>query len=89
MSMKKKYNIFIPCEEAQHTCDKSQYKESTLMEQLRLNIHLVFCKACQKYTIKNNKLTKLINKEKASAENMNRKEKSELQQIFNKELSKQ
>ena len=89
MSMKKKYNIFVPCEEAQHTCDKSQYKEATLMEQLRLNIHLVFCKACQKYVASNNKLTKLINKEKATTKTMDKSEKKELEQLFNKELSKQ
>ena len=89
MSMKKKYNMFIPCEEAQHTCDKSQYKEASLMEQLKLNIHLVFCRACQKYVATNNKLTKIINKGKTPVNNMKSKEKIELEQLFNKELSKQ
>lgn len=60
--MSKKNKIFIPCDEANHVCDKNQYKEANLWEMIKLNIHLMYCKACRKYTINNTKLTKAINK---------------------------
>ncbi|WP_378177981.1 glycine dehydrogenase [Aquimarina sp. SS2-1] len=52
--------IFVSCEDANHICDKSQYKESSFWEKVKLNIHLIYCKACRKYTAKNTKLTKLF-----------------------------
>jgi len=84
--MKKKYDTFIPCEEAQHTCDKSQYGEASLFEKIRLNIHLIYCKACRNYTAKNTKLTKLVTNGKVQI--MNADEKKDLETLFKKELSK-
>lgn len=60
MSAKKK--IFVSCEEANHFCDKNQYREATLREKLLLNIHLIYCRACRKYSANNVKLRKLIKK---------------------------
>ena len=48
------------CHEANHICDKSQYKEATLLEKIKLNIHLIYCRACRKYSARNGKLTKMI-----------------------------
>lgn len=58
--MSKKNKIFIPCEEANHVCDKSQYKEASLWEMIKLNLHLLYCNACRKYTKNNTKLTNLF-----------------------------
>ncbi len=58
--MSKKNKIFVACEEANHVCDKTQYKDATLWEKIKLNIHLIYCSACRKYTKNNNKLTKAI-----------------------------
>lgn len=55
-----KVKIFIPCDKANHTCDKSQYKEASLPEKIKLNIHLIYCKAYREYTKTNIKLTKKI-----------------------------
>ncbi|WP_187269381.1 hypothetical protein [Algibacter pacificus] len=60
--MSKKINIFIPCDEANHICDKSQYNEANIWEKLKLTLHLAICKACRRYSKNNGKLTKSIKK---------------------------
>ena len=59
---KKENKIFISCDDANHVCDKSQYKESTFWEKIKLNIHLIYCSACRTYTKNNSLLTKTIKK---------------------------
>lgn len=54
----------IPCNEANHVCDKTQYKEANLWEMIKLNIHLIYCRACRKYTKNNTKLTNVIQSSK-------------------------
>ncbi len=61
--MSKKNSIFIACEEAGHNCDKNQYKEATFWEKVKLNIHLIYCRACREYSKNNVKLTKLTKKQ--------------------------
>lgn len=77
--------IFLSCEEANHTCDKTQYKEATLWEKIKLNIHLAFCVACRKYTKNNTKLTKLVKPKPVKLETQ---DKEKLQSAFEKELAK-
>lgn len=77
--------LFLSCEEANHTCDKSQYKEATFLEKIKLNLHLIFCAACRKYSRNNAKLTKLVRQKPAK---LNINEKSKLQSTFEKELMK-
>ena len=77
--------IIIPCEEANHVCDKTQYKEATLWEKIKLNIHLLYCKACRKYTQKNTRLTKLVTKKPI---HLDTSSKERLQSAFEKELAK-
>ena len=55
-----KMKVMIPCDEANHVCDKTQYKEATLWEKIKLNIHLIYCRACRKYTKNNTILSKTI-----------------------------
>ena len=57
-----KIKVIIPCDDANHVCDKTQYKEATLWEKIKLNIHLIYCRACRKYTENNTKLTKVLKK---------------------------
>ncbi|MFD1063829.1 hypothetical protein ACFQ1Q_11290 [Winogradskyella litorisediminis] len=77
----------LNCHEANHICDKNQYKEATLKEKIILTIHLMYCRACRKYTARNTKLTKLIKNPKVEA--LDNSAKSKLQQAFDAELSKQ
>lgn len=80
-----KNKIIIPCDEANHVCDKTQYKEATLWEKIKLNIHLIYCNACRKYTKKNTKLTKLVTNKPVK---MNTSAKESLKSAFEQELAK-
>lgn len=82
--MSKDYKLFVSCDKATHTCDKTQYKEASLWEKIKLNIHLIYCKACRKYSANNSKLTKLVNK--VEVDYLSKIEKEELQENFQKEL---
>lgn len=84
MPTKQKFSVFISCDEAQHCCDKSQYDEASLLEKIKLNIHVLFCKVCRKYSLNNGKLTKLIKKEKI--ESFDSKEINELEQLFQQKI---
>ena len=50
--------LFLKCDDANHVCDKSQYKEASFIEKIKLTFHLMYCKACRKYS-KNNAYYKL------------------------------
>lgn len=54
-----KFNM--SCDEATTICDKSQYDEATLMEKIKLNIHVFLCKKCGLYSKQNSILTKCYN----------------------------
>jgi hypothetical protein len=50
----------ITCQEANEICNRSQYNEATLLEKVKLNIHIVFCKLCAKYSKQNAKMTSIF-----------------------------
>ena len=77
--------IFISCEKASHVCDKSQYEEASFWEKIKLNLHLIYCKACRKYSNKNSKLTKLMTNKTVAMDNS---AKENLKTTFEKELEK-
>jgi hypothetical protein len=76
----------INCQEANHVCDKNQYQEAGFWEKVRLNIHLIYCKACRKYTLRNMKLTKVVNS--TNIEVLDSAAKGKLKTAFEKELAK-
>ena len=80
----KKNKILINCEEAMHICNKSQHKEATFWDKIRLNIRLIYCHITREYVKKNSKLTKLVNDKNVVC--MDKKEKDQLKQEFKKEL---
>ncbi len=49
----------ISCDEAQIICHKSQYKDASFFEILKLKFHLLVCKACSSFSRKNTRLTSL------------------------------
>jgi len=77
-------NIKLECQEANYLCDKNQYKETNFLERVKLIIHLIYCKACRKYTKKNVKLTKLINNPKV--ETLENSQKECIKESLEKEL---
>lgn len=82
--MKDSNKLFFSCDEANHTCDKTQYREASLWEKVKLNIHLLVCRACREYTKNNARLTKLIKGKEVKV--MPTSEKENLQKAFQKEL---
>ena len=84
--MSNKRRFFIACEESNHNCDKSQYNEATFWEKIKLNIHLLYCKICRKYSFNNTKLTKVLNNSEIKP--FPKKDKEALKKKFQKELSK-
>ena len=79
-------NIKLSCQEANHVCDKNQYKEAGFWEKVKLNIHLIYCKACRKYTSRNMKLTKSMRSSKVEVLDTSVKEK--MKTTFEQELAK-
>lgn len=62
------------CHEANHICDRNQYKEASFWEQIKLNIHLIYCGACRKYSMRNTKLTKAVNNREVQTVSLSEKE---------------
>ena len=75
----------LECHEANHICDKTQYNEASFWEKIRLNIHLLYCRACRKYTARNTKLTKAYKDPRVST--VSKEEKADLQEMLNKQLA--
>tara|TARA_R110002020_G_C16221039_1_gene767655 strand:+ start:76 stop:324 length:249 start_codon:yes stop_codon:yes gene_type:complete len=78
--------LFVDCKKANHVCDKSQYNESGFWEKVRLNIHLIYCGACRKYSSRNIKLSKMVNN--AKLEPISEDQKNILRARLQEELSK-
>ena len=84
--------ICINCDEATTICDKSQYNEASLYDKVRLNVHLVLCKYCRKYTKQNMLMSNIFSKYATpcqSSEQMPEKDKQELEMKLREELKKE
>ncbi len=78
--------LFVSCEEAKHICDKNQYGEASLLEIIKLNIRLIYCKVTRAYSKRNTKLTKTMKKSDIQTISTSRKE--EMKKQLQKELTK-
>lgn len=76
----------LPCDEANHICDKSQYKEASFLEKLKLQLHLLYCRACREYSRRNQKLSTIIRNAKIKA--MPKAEKDHLKEKLRQEMNK-
>ena len=76
------------CDEAALICDKSQYKESSFFEKIKLNLHILTCKICKQYVRQNTVLTKIYKKQahlcKKVTHEMNDKDKESLKRELQK-----
>ena len=79
--------IKLECHEANHICDKNQYKEAKFWERVKLTFHLIYCRACRKYTARNVKLTKTM--KDPEVKQMPTDSKTALKERLQKELSGQ
>lgn len=83
--------FMINCDEATAICDKSQYGEASLSEKISLNIHLLICRYCKKYTKQNSLMSHLFGKYLTpcdGSEKLSEEEKLELEKNLQKELKK-
>lgn len=79
--------IKMECHEANHICDKNQYKEATFWERVKLTFHLIYCRACREYTKRNVKLTKAV--KDPTVKHMPTDDKAALKERLQQELSGQ
>lgn len=78
--------LFLKCEDANHSCDKNQYKEATFWEKVKLNVHLVYCAACRKYSARNGKLSKAMHN--GDVKTMPKKDKAQLKEQLQEEMAR-
>jgi hypothetical protein len=74
----------ISCDEATLICNKSQYKEATIIEKLKLRFHVLFCSACAGFIKKNTELTSLC--KRANLKTLTAAEKLEMKQELQKKI---
>jgi hypothetical protein len=69
------------CEKAATICNKTQYREASFIEKMKLQFHLLMCKTCPDFSKQNSKLTALCDKAnlKALSEQEKLKMKEQLQ----------
>jgi len=84
--MSEKNKIFMNCTEANHTCNKTQYNDASFWAKIKLNVHLLYCRACRKYSSNNAKLTKLMNN--SELDFLKSSEKDTMKHNFDEELAK-
>lgn len=74
----------ISCDEAAVICNKSQYKEASLSEKLKLKLHMLFCSTCAVFSKKNKLLSTLMDKARIYV--MSDSEKKALKKIIEEQL---
>ncbi|MFT5751534.1 MAG: hypothetical protein ACI828_000883 [Flavobacteriales bacterium] len=79
--------VKLKCRDAEHICDKNQYKEAGFWEKMKLTLHMAYCRACRKYTIKNTKLTQAI--QSPEVQTVSHSEKEALKKKLEQQLSQQ
>jgi len=75
----------ISCEQATTICTKSQYREAGILERLQLRLHLLYCKSCARFSLKNRKLTDLC--DRASLQKLTDPEKEAMKRRLHEEHS--
>lgn len=76
--------MMISCEKAALICNKTQYREATFMEKIKLKMHLLMCKTCSAFTKKNTELTVLC--EKANLHSLSEGEKIKMKQQLEEKI---
>lgn len=52
----------ISCEKAAIICNKTQYREASFADKMKLRFHLFMCKTCSKFTKQNTEFTSICDK---------------------------
>ena len=78
-----KLKLMINCNEAGHYCDKAQYAEANTWERFLMRMHQRMCKLCRDHSVKNTKLSKVI--EDAQLKTLSSSEKNRMKDQLSKE----
>jgi hypothetical protein len=73
-----------PCEKAATICNKTQYREATFIEKLKLQFHLLMCKTCSAFSKQNSEFTTLC--EKANLQTLSEQEKNKMKEKLQNKL---
>ncbi|MDH7444835.1 hypothetical protein [Aquimarina sp. 2201CG14-23] len=84
--MKTSNSLLVSCEQAKFICDKNQYGEASILEIIKLNIRLIYCKVTRAYSKRNGKLTKAIKKSNVQVIDPSKKE--EMKERMREKLAK-
>ncbi|SEM00550.1 hypothetical protein SAMN04487910_3883 [Aquimarina amphilecti] len=84
--MKTNNSLLVSCEQAKFICDKNQYGEASILEIIKLNIRLIYCKVTRAYSKRNTKLTKAM--KKSNVQIMDSSIKEEMKEQLRKKLAK-
>lgn len=76
--------MMISCNEAADICTKKQYKEASLFQTMKLRLHILICKSCAQFSVKNSKLTSLC--EQAHMKVLNEVEKESMKKALKEKL---
>ncbi len=78
--------FIINCDEATTICDKSQYKEASFSELVKLNWHILTCKICNLYSKQNRKMTSLFKMKSLDCKNQTNCMSKEDKEILKKQI---
>ena len=76
--------MMISCEKAALICNKTQYREATFMEKMKLKFHLLLCKNCPEFSKRNTKLTALC--QKANLQSLTKEDKHRMKKLLKEEV---
>ncbi len=79
--------FYYKCNETAQICDRHQYKEASLLESVRMKLHLFLCTICREYSRKNGKLTRTI--KSANIKRLPSEEKELLRSKLSQEINDQ
>ena len=79
----------LTCDEATAICDKSQYKEASFWEIIKLKVHLFLCKKCGLYSKQNKIMSTCLKKlEKVECQKTHHLEPEEIKRMEQELITK-
>jgi len=78
----------ITCSEANEICNKAQYNEASLLEKVKLTVHISLCKVCSLYSKQNKILTQTFKHKAADCKIHRHTLNDEEKKKFEEELKK-
>jgi len=68
------------CKDIEIICTKSQYREATFFEKIKIRLHILFCKTCKSFSNNNTQLTSLC--AEANLKTLPKEEKEKMKSVL-------